>query len=277
MHVLMKKVSLFFILTITCSAGLKGQYLSRTLTGNGLGAYSLRHTDVFSLIANPASLAQLKNISAGIAAERKFLLQELNSYRAVIAVPTGSGNFGLQASYAGFNEYNETGAGLVYGRKLGTKLDMGAGFHYHEIRISSYGNASAISFETGAILHLTEKLHTGFHIDNPVGGKFGEESQEKLPSVYTIGFGFDASEKFYTSIEIEKEEDQPVNVNAGLEYKFIPQLVLRAGISSATSSAWAGVGFIVKTFRIDVMTGYHPQLGISPGLLILFNLEKNGK
>ncbi len=239
----------------------------------GLGAYSLRHADVFSSTANPAILAQLKNSSAGFFGERKFLLQELNSYSVAAGVPTTSGSFGLQIAYTGFSDYNETGAGLVYGRKLGTKVDVGARFNYHAVRISSYGSASAISFEIGTLLHVTEKLQTGVHINNPVGGKFGKASQEKLPSVYTLGFGYDASEKFYASIEIEKEEDQPVNVNAGLQYKFIPQLLARAGISSATSVAWAGLGLLLKSFRVDVMMSYHPQLGISPGLLVLFNLK----
>ena len=82
----------------------------------------------------------------------------------------------------------------------------------------------------------------GIHINNPVGGKFGKDQQEKLSSVYTLGFGYDASEKFFVSAEIVKEEDQPVNVNAGLQYKFIPQLMARAGMSTATSSAWIGIG-----------------------------------
>ncbi|MEO6612162.1 MAG: hypothetical protein ABIT05_03070 [Chitinophagaceae bacterium] len=274
----MKRVSLLYIVIIACSAGLNGQYQQhRTMTNNGPGAYSLLHTDVFSFTSNPAALAQLKNTSAGIAGERRYLLPELNSFTAVAGIPTASGCFGLQIGYTGFSEYNETGAGLVYGRKLGTKVDAGARFNYYVNRISSYGSTSAISIGLGTIWHVTEKLHTGIYINNPAGGKFGKESREKLPSIYTVGFGFDASDKFYTSIEIEKEEDQPVNVIAVIQYKFIPQLFLRVGISSATSFAWGGAGLLLKSFHVEVMTSYHPQLGITPGLLVLFNLNKNGK
>jgi hypothetical protein len=86
--------------------------------------------------------------------------------------------------------------------------------------------------------------------------------------------GYDASEKFFISAEIEKEEDQPVNVNAGMQYKFLPQLLARVGMSTATSSAWFGLGLTIKTLRIDVTTNYHPQLGITPGLMLLFNFNK---
>jgi hypothetical protein len=242
------------------------------------GAYSLRHTDAFSFTGNQASLAQLKNTAAGIYGERKFLLNDLNSYTAVAAIGTSSGNFGIETFYTGSPDHNETTIGLAYGRRIGAKADIGVQFNYNSIRLSQgYGNASAISFEAGFIFHLTDKLHTGLHINNPAGGKFGSGKQEKLPSVYTVGFGFDASEKLMLSAEIVKEENQPVNVNAGIAYKFIPQLFVKTGIASATSSVWFGAGLLLGSFRIEIVSGYHPQLGITPGLLLLFNFKQEKK
>lgn len=240
----------------------------------GFGAYSFNHIDVFSFISNQAALARLNNMAAGVYGERRYMLNELNHYTAVIALPTHSGSFGLKTNYSGFSDYNETQLGFAYAKKLGSKADIGVQFNYNGIRIAGYGNASAISFEAGSIFHITDKLHTGFHINNPVGGKFGKEQQEKLPSVYTAGLGYDASEKFFFSIELIKEEDQPINAAAGLQYKFISPLLIRAGISSATSSAWIGFGFLLKSFRLDAAVSYHPQLGTTPGLLLLFNLNK---
>jgi hypothetical protein len=182
----------------------------------GLGAYSMDHVDVFSFTANQAALAQLNNISAGVYGERRFLLNELNNYTAVIGLPTAAGSFGAKAGYSGFNDYNETQLDIVYARKLGGKLDIGVQFNYQGIRIAGYGNATAIGFESGTILHLTERLNAGIHISNPVGGKFGKDQQEKLSSLYSFGLGYDASENFFVSLEIEKEEDQPVNVNGGM-------------------------------------------------------------
>jgi hypothetical protein len=239
----------------------------------GTGAYSFNHIDAFSFVSNQASLAQLKKASTGIYTERRFMLNELTDYTAVVGLPTHSGNFGLTAMYSGFNDYNESRLGLAYGRSLGNKADVGVQFNYNGIRIAGYGNASAISFEAGTIFHITDKLHTGFHVNNPVGGKFGKDQQEKLPFVYTAGFGYDASEKFYFGAEIIKEEDQQVSVNAGLQYKFIPQLLARAGVSSAASAGWIGLGLSIKSLRLDVTTSYHPQLGLSPGLLLLFNFK----
>jgi hypothetical protein len=259
---------------------INAQTLRRPLSAvyTGLGAYSINHVDVFSFTANQASLAQLKSTAMGVYGERRFLLSDINNYSAVIGLNTKSGNFGLKAGYAGSADYNETQLGLAYGRKLGSKIDIGAQFNYNGIRISSgYGSASAISIELGTIFHLTEKLHTGFHINNPIGGKFGKDQQEKLASVYSLGIGFDASEKLLVSASIEKEESQPVNVHAGIQYKLIPQLLIRGGMSTATTSSWVGLGISLKSFRLDVTTTYHPQLGITPGLLLLFNFKSADK
>lgn len=276
----MRKFTLFFFIAVLLLSRSSGQTLRRPVAAGyiGLGAYSLDHVDVFSFTANQASLAQINSAAGGIYAERRFLLAGLNNYNAVLALPTNSGNFGLKAGYFGFSDYNETQIGLAYGRKMGNKVDIGAQFNYNGISVSGYGNATAVSFEVGTIFHISDKFHIGVHVNNPVGGKFGKTSEEeKLPSVYSFGLGYDASEKFFIGAEIQKEEDQPVNVNAGLQYKFLPQLLARAGMSSATSSAYFGIGLFLKSFRLDITTSWHPQLGISPGAMFIFNLNKKEK
>lgn len=241
----------------------------------GQAAYSNRHVTVCSFVSNQASLAQLKKSSVGLLAERRFMLADLNSYEAVAGIITQSGNFGLKTSYFGFKEYNESQIGLAYARSLGNKFDIGVQFNYNSMNISSgYGKASAISFEIGCIMHLTDKLHAGIHVSNPAGGKFGNGKQENLPREYAMGIGYDASEKVLVSTIFEKEEGEPISINAGFIYKPIPLLQVKAGILSATSSFYVGTGLNIRFFVLDITTAYHPQLGITPGLLLLFNFNK---
>jgi hypothetical protein len=242
-----------------------------------LGSYSIIHVDVFSFSNNQAALSQMKNASAGVYGERRFLLSELSLYHLAVAVPTKSGNFGFKTGYFGFSEYNESQMGLAYARRLGSKVDIGVQFNYNAIRINSYGNASAINFEIGTILHLTDKLNAGLHAYNPIGGKFGKEGEEKLASVYSVGLGYDASDIFFVSAEIEKEENHPVNINAGLQYRIIPQLMVRGGIETNTSSLYIGAGLFLKTLRLDITTSIHPELGITPGLLLIYNFPSKTK
>lgn len=237
----------------------------------GLNAYSTQHTDVFSFVNNQAGLAQIKLAGAGIYGERRFLLTETSVYAAAIAVPSKMGNFGLSLKYAGFKNFNENQVGIAYARTLGSKVDIGIQFNYYGYKVPSYSSANTVNFELGAIVHLTDKLNAGFHVYNPVGGRFSK-IDEKLTSSYKVGLGYDASELFFVSAEIMKEEDRPVNLNAGVQYRFIKQFFARAGISTASSTAYGGVGISWNNLRLDISGSYHPQLGLSPGLLLIMNI-----
>jgi len=239
----------------------------------GLGAYSTKHSDVFSFVNNQASLAQAKYASAGVYGERRYLLEATSLYTAAIAIPSKMGNFGVNLKYAGFKNYNENQVGLAYARSLGPKVDIGVQFNYYGYRVPSYSNANTVNFEIGAMIHLTDQLNMGIHVYNPVGGKFSK-TDEKLTAAYTIGLGYDVSESFFLCAEVVKEEDYPVNVNAGIQYQFAAQFFARAGISSVTSAAYAGVGISWGNLRLDVSGSYHPQLGLSPGLLLIINFGR---
>jgi hypothetical protein len=235
----------------------------------GLSAYSTQQTDPLSFTANQAALAKIKQAGVGLYSEQRFLLSATNSYALSTALPTKLGNFGIQLNYAGFKNFNENKIGLAYARSLGEKVDVGVQFNYYNYRIPSYGNASSINFEAGAIIHFTDKLNGGIHIYNPVGGKLSNTDNEKLASAYRIGLGYDASENFFISGEIIKEEDKPVNVIAGFQFHFAKQFFARAGFISESSTPFAGAGIGWKNMRLDVSGSYHPQLGFSPGILFI--------
>ncbi|MEO6489828.1 MAG: hypothetical protein ABIO04_07820 [Ferruginibacter sp.] len=263
-----------FILSGLMSASAQSLRYSISMPYLNLGAYSKQQADVFSFTGNQAALASLKDISAGVYGERRFLLSENSLYSVAAAIPTSLGNFGLQVNYAGFKNFNESKIGLAYGRSLGSKVDIGIQFNYYGYKIPSYGNASTFNFEAGAIVHFSEKFNGGVHIYNPIAGKLGKSGDEKLAAAYKLGLGYDASDNFYVSAEVIKEEDIPVNVIGGVQYRFKKQFFARAGFLSETSGGYAGVGVAWKDLRVDISANYHPQLGFSPGLLLIFNFKK---
>ena len=277
----MRKIFLFFLL-VFFDTFLHAQALRRPLAAPyiGLGAYSINHIDAFSFTSNQAALAQPKSTAIGVYGERRFLLAETNMYSAVGVLPTKQGNFGFQADYFGFKNYNESQLGIAYARSLGSKLDIGVKFNYYSYRIPGYQNSSAVNFEIGAIAHLTEQLHAGIHFYNPVGGTLSKTNNEKLGSIYKFGLGYEPSENFLVSIEIVKQENLPVNVNAGVQYNFAKQFFARAGIASENESPYGGAGISWSNIRVDLSASYHPQLGFSPGLMLIVNfkskeIEKN--
>ncbi|MCX6318545.1 MAG: hypothetical protein NTW29_14730 [Bacteroidetes bacterium] len=241
-------------------------------------AYSIHQPDIFSLLANPAALAQLPGSSAGIAGGRKFMLNSLAEYQLVAGMKTSTGNFATALYYAGGPAYNESQIALSYGRSLGTKADIGLTLQYNSVHVADgYGNASYLSAEAGCIFHLTSVLNTGISMSRPAGSKWGKDKSESTPSVYTVGIGYEVSRQFLITVSVQKEEKQPVRVNASLQYKPVPVLQIRAGINALTHSGWAGAGWSRGSMQFYVYSIFHPQLGITPLMALSFQFKKKGK
>jgi hypothetical protein len=242
----------------------------------GLAAYSTQQGDVLSYLNNQAALVQVKNVAAGVYGERRFLLTATSMYAAAVAIATNNGHFGFNVKYSGFKNFNESQIGMAYARSLGKNVDVGIQFNYYSYRVPSYNSASTVNVEIGTIIHLTDKLNMGLHVYNPVGGKFSK-TNEKLTAAVTVGAGYDVNKNFFIGTEIVKEENLPVNINTGIQYHFMKQFFARAGIASATSAGYAGFGVAWNNLRLDVTGSYHPQLGLSPGLLLIMNFGKAAK
>ncbi len=240
-----------------------------------LGAYSQKGLDVYATRSNSASLAGLKQSGISAYAERRFGLDNMNLYTFSGALITKSGTFGVNASYFGFDQSNQSQMTLGYGRKISETIEVGGSFHYHNIsQAGIYGNSSAITGSASLRMKLSDKITAGLNVFNPVRATWSKTTDERLPVRYTIGMGYDASDKFFITTELEKEEGQDLNVNLGFQYNILSQLFFRGGISTQTSNYFGGIGLNLKDFRIDIATSYHPQLGLTPGVLMLLNLGK---
>ncbi|MDX2046902.1 MAG: hypothetical protein SFU87_08950 [Chitinophagaceae bacterium] len=263
---------LFIVSAFICKAQtLRSPAAARYL---GAGAYSKEFADVFSVTANQAALAEINTIQTGVYGERRFLNTGINFYSAIIAVPSASGNFAVQADYSGYKNYNETQFGIAYARRLAKTITIGAKFNYYNVRIPVYGSAGTVNFEIGSIWALTPSLRAGFHVYNPVGGSLGKNSGEKLSSAYKAGLGYEFSKNFFTSAEIVKEETKDVNINIVMLYHFAGQFFLRCGIATETSTTFIGIGYKKKNLRLDAAASYHQQLGLSPGLMLLYSFPE---
>ena len=257
--------------------------LAQTLRQNigipyiAMSAYTTKQVDVFSFTGNQAALAQVKEAGIAVFGERRYMLAQIANYGLAGVLPTTLGNFGIQVNKAGFANFSEQKVGLAYARSLGSKVDVGVQFNYYGYNIPTYSAAGTINFEAGAILHISDKLNAGLHVYNPVSASIGKLEAEKLAAAYKLGFGYDASDNFFVSAEIVKEEDVPVNVTGAVQYQFEKQFFVRAGFKSDNKTGFAGAGFVYKKLRTDISASFHPQLGVSPGLLLMYNFNKKEK
>ena len=241
------------------------------------GAYSKNFSDVSSINGNIATIASVKSFTSAVYGEKRFMLSAPGLYSAVLAVPTSSGNFSLSANYYGYKDYNESDISIGYARKLNDKVDIGAKFNYFSVRIPAYGKASAINFDLGAIFHITQQLHSGINIYNPFSSRLGKNTGEKLMPVYKAGLGYEFSPSFFTGIEVIKEQGTETGIHASFQYKPITQFFARAGIVTSNNIWYAGIGYLFKGLRLDMTVSIQQQLGISPGLLLLYQLNTKNK
>jgi hypothetical protein len=235
--------------------------------------YSQHHTNAFSFSANQAALAYSSTIMAGIFSERQFMLKELSFYQVAATLPTRSGNFGITGTYVGNISNTETEVGLAYGRKLSNNIAIGGQFNYYTQRIPQYYTSGAFSIEAGVVLKINDQVQAGFHIYNPNGSKVAK-TEERLPAIYTVGFGYEPSDRFMLSGEVLKIEDEKVNFRALAGYQFDKRLYARLGVNTAQAVYTVAGGVQLSNLSLEVMTAVHPQLGITPGLAILFQQKE---
>lgn len=242
-------------------------------------AYSTQQLDPLSFTGNPAALASIKNGGLGIYGERRFMLSALSYYTAAANLNSPIGKMGLFFQYGGYKNFSENKIGLAYAKALGSTVDIGLQFNYYTYRIPGYMNKASFTATLSAILHLSERLHSGISIFNPVSKKNQKTNPlgiaaEKQAWLYKLGMGYDASSEFYCSAEVMKEEDRPVNITAAIQYRFLKRIFCRAGILTESGTCYLGLGFGLGKMRLDISGSYHPQVGISPGILLVSQWEK---
>jgi hypothetical protein len=262
----------FFVNSILFAQGIVSPMASRF---PDLGAYSESFADVISAMNNQAALAEIKQVQLGVYGERTFMLENAGFFSLLLAVPAFSGNFGIQADYFGYPEYNESQFGLAYGRRLGEKINLGAKFNFFMLRVAGYGSASSVNCELGCTWAIAEKLRTGIHVYNLFGGKFPGIPESKLPYIFKSGLGYEPGKQLLVGIEAIKEENTTINIKAGVQYKFADRFIFRLAFATGATSNFFVIGYSKQNLRLELVASYHQQLGISPGVVLFFKSGKN--
>ncbi len=245
--------------------------------GTAMGDASVSFTGISSAFANQAGLSFMEGVGFMVSAERRFLVSEINSISAAVAVPVNkAGTFGLTINYFGFSGYNERRIGLAYSRKLMDKLAIGAQFDYLGFNIPEYGTKNLFTFELGMQAQLIEQVYVGAHIFSPVRQEIIED--ENVPTVVRFGISYLPSKKVLISAELEKDIEFPMLFKAGIEYYIIDILALRAGVSSDPILNSFGLGLRLKNgLNLDVASSYHYELGFTPSISISYEVKKKEK
>lgn len=260
-------------------AGQQAAAQNAPLTGYGgythLGVYESAPAPALAFGANAGALPLYKNLTATAYGEKRFLLDDLSLFQIGLVIPMESGAFGLQAAAFGSAAYNQSRMGLAYGHVLNKKLSIGVQFNYQHHHISGYGNAGAVGASAGVVYRLSQNLHAGLQVDNPAGSAFYKTKTIEQPRTISAGGGYAPSPAFYIQAIVVKEEKQHLDVHTGLQYTVLDKLQVKGGWATATSTFYFGVGYTLGVVQVDGVASFHPQLGISPGIMVTLKKEKD--
>ncbi|MBI2268880.1 MAG: hypothetical protein HYU69_00825 [Bacteroidetes bacterium] len=237
-----------------------------------LGNTSVIYSDVWSAFNNQAGLAFVKDISAGVNYENRFLISEL-SLRSVAAVLPfkGTTTFGISASSLGYHLYSENKYGLAIAKSFGEKISAGVQIDYLKAQIAEgYSSKGIMTIEMGMLFKPIKDLIIGAHVFNPVRSRLNDYNDERVATIMKIGASYLFSEKVLLAVEVNKRTDEQPQFRTGLEYFILKNLYLRAGIGTNPSSISFGAGLSLKQVKIDLSSSYHQVLGYTPQIAIVY-------
>ena len=245
---------------------------------SGMGNASVSLSDVWSAHHNQAGLGFVRDISAGAYYENRFLLKELSIKGGVVALPVKGGTFGLCISNFGYTLYHENKYSLSFAKAFGDKLSAGIAMDYLTTKIGEgYGSKGVLAAEFGIQAKPLKGLTIGAHVFNPTRAKLADYNNERLPTVIRFGGDYNFSDKVKVAVETEKDIAQKAIFKAGIEYKPVKELYLRAGIGTNPTLTSFGFGLNLKSIKIDVSANYHQTLGFSPQIGLTYILKKETK
>lgn len=177
------------------------------------------------------------------------------------------GGAGLSIDHSGTEEYREQRFRLSYGRRLAEAFYLGGSADVLRSSAQEYGSLTMATFGLSVLARALPKVWVGARIQNPFQQKIGEDL---IPTVLKIGAAWKASELFLLSFETEKDLQRKAMVKAGMEYRPIPLLVIRAGMRSNEVTRMAfGAGLkLSNNLSIDLSSEWHPSLGLTPAAMV---------
>ena len=269
----MKKI-LTLIIIISFSTATFSQNFPVGANSAGMAYSAVTMQNIWSIYHNQAGLAYVDGFAFGVHYENRFGLKEFGVKSVACSYNTRPGAFGLTYTNYGFEQFSQNKFGLAYAIKLAEFISVGIQIDYFLINQEAYyGNIHAFVGEIGILAKPTDNFFIGAHVFNPWRTKVSVYDDERMPTIFRIGAGFNFTDKVTFTIETEKDLDQKAVFKTGLEYNIVSQLYLRTGISTNINyySYAFGIGYKFKGISLDLAINKHPVMDYKTSVSIFVN------
>ena len=138
---------------------------------------------------------------------------------------------------------------------IGENISGGVQIDYFLEKTSGdYDNYQSVSFEAGLYFKPSEKVSIGLHVFNPVPNSLRKTN---MPSSLRAGAGIELSKVLFAGAEAEMSSGEKFILRTGFEYEVFKKLWLRGGFSSENTSFTFGLGYLLKSIKIDLSFASH--------------------
>jgi hypothetical protein len=237
----------------------------------GMGSVCIIKQGFWSSFGNQALLADNHSVIIGFSYENRFFINELGTRTIGGIFPAGNASVGVHYSSFGYSEFRRETAGIASGLALSENINAGIQIDYFSERTSGeYDNNQYVTFEAGMTWKSSSGVITAVHLFNPVPNSLRKSS---LPASLRVGAGIELSNVLFAGAEAEMSTGRKIILRTGFEYEAAKKFWLRGGFSTENTSFSFGMGYLIKSIKIDLSFSTHEKLGITSGASIIFKIH----
>ncbi|RMH69739.1 MAG: hypothetical protein D6675_11890 [Gemmatimonadetes bacterium] len=253
---------LFILLVLNVNPGwpaFSDAPLSTAPLGMGYATTAVTE-NIHAIYTNPAALAQMYGMAASMDYTQRYGLSELAHTQIMGAVSTNLGAIGLSYNQLGEDLYQERLVVGTYAYEVRHDLSLGLSLRGYQLDVAQYGESTTFGVDAGILLRPRPEVRLGFKAHNLNRPEIGV-THDPLPHSLTLGVAYVPRSNVVVGIDAFKDLDFPISYRAGVEYKPVPALALRAGVQTEPGQFSVGAGFYHRFLQIDYARVSHPKLG----------------
>lgn len=233
----------------------------------GIGGAAIAQPDLAAGFVNDAQVATVQKPTALLSAALPYTVSNWQSLHLQAVIPTRQqGAWGVTAQHAALPTYAEQQVQLTYARALGRNWQLGVSALGLRASAPEYGAHTGLSASVGVLANALPNVWLGAQIHRPFVAFSGKTT---VPPALRFGGCWQAAKTARILAEVEKEQNSPAQIKAGLEYRPVPAIAVRFGTRTQPAQPTLGAQWQPSTqLAIDVASAWHPALGLTPAVMV---------
>jgi hypothetical protein len=258
------------LLGVSCFFQVHAQPLLYSVQAHHAMAASIGKSDrhPFSVVVNPASVADFRKIAWAFGGEQRFLAPGWTSWAAAAILPVVRGSWSFVVAEEGLPILVDQLVMFTHARAVSNQALFGVSLGFNRRKAGSFTAVVAPAIAAGFTFSLSSEWQTGFSYARFVRQRATSASSGDL-SVLRYTLGYQTSEKFLIGAGVTKESGRAAVGSVSLCYRPSLKAGFRVGFSSSPSLCWFGLLLgIGKKVVVQVHSGFYSLVGVSNGLSV---------